>query len=161
MNHTVKTIITVLVVVGCVFTCLLSLGFYISETEYLEYDIAGKTAPVLKEADAEYIGDSYNGESEDGYSYYRLRVEIENNSNFGIEESFLYIYVVNTEDNFFSIREVEEDRPFDIWKEGYYFPAGKTADFYKIVRVEDGCSELDVVYKSHMAENEQRLHITF
>lgn len=160
MKNTIKTVITVLVVVGCGFISLLSFDLYLSETDYMEYDIGRMVSPVLKEAEAEYLGNTYNGEEEPGCSYYKVKMVIDNNSNYGIEEASLNIHFTKSKEEYF-LKEYEEDSPFDRWKEGRYYPAGTEAQFYKIVCVEDGCKEIDVVYKNYSTNEEQRIPVTF
>lgn len=160
MKSTIKTVITVLAVLGCGLICLISFGVYLSETEYMEYDIGRMVDPVLVEARAEYIGENYGGEAEEGYSYYRVRTVIENNSNIGLNEFSINLHFENAPEEYYYIREIKEERPFDVWKEGRYFPAGKTADYYKIVCVENECNKIDVVYENYETKTEQRIHIT-
>lgn len=157
MKNTLKTVLAVLIVAGCGFICFLSFGVYLVETDHMEYDAERMISPVLKEAQAEYLGNSYNGEKEEGYSYYRVSMIIENNSNFGIDEASLNIHF---ETGARYLRECEENRPFDTWKEGRYYPAGKEAKIYKIVRVEDGCNIIDAVYKNYETDAEQRVSVT-
>ncbi|MGN0377735.1 MAG: hypothetical protein ACI4ED_08870 [Suilimivivens sp.] len=159
MKNAIKTVITVLVVIGCIFVSVISFGIYISETNLMEYDVKNLIDPVMKEAEAEYIGKNYNGEEKEGYSYYKITCTLENNSNFGISEGDIYLQYKNAEDEYYHIIKTEEDRPFDIWKDSYYFPAGKTADFYQIICVEDECNEFDVVYVNYKTQAEQRIHI--
>ena len=47
MKNTIKTVITVLVVVGCGFISLISFGVYLSETDYMEYEIGRMVSPVF------------------------------------------------------------------------------------------------------------------
>lgn len=160
MKDVIKTVITVLVVVGCCFICLLSFGIYLSETNYMEYDIECKLDPVLIKAAAECLGNSYNGEENEGCTYYKITCTFENESNFGIEESSVFLHYESTGKEYYYVREIDGYKPFDTWKDGYYIPAGKTADFYQIISVEEGCSEFDVVCKNYITATEQRVHIS-
>lgn len=160
MKSVIKTVITVIVVMGCLMICLISFGIYLSQTDYMEYDIQRQISPVLKAAAAEYLGDSYNGEEKEGCSYYKITYTIENESNFGIEEASVYLRYEYTGDEYYFIGEIDGYKPFETWKEGYYFPAGKTADFYQIICVEDGCKEFDAVYTNYKTDKEQRIHIS-
>ena len=160
MHNTLKTVLTVLVVATCGFIWLISFGVYLIETDYMEYDVERMVSPVLKEAQAEYLGDSYNGEKEEGYSYYRVSITIENNSNFGIDEASMNIHFETGDGSARYLRECEESSPFDTWKEGRYYPADREAKLYKIVRVEDGCNIIDAVYKNYETDAEQRVSIT-
>ena len=159
MKNTIKTVITVLVVVGCGFISLISFGVYLSETDYMEYEIGRMVSPVFKEAEAEYLGNSYTGEEEDGYSYYRVKIVLENNSNYGIDEASLNVHFTMPKEELY-LKEYEEVAPFDIWKEGRYYPAGQEALFYKIVCVEDGCKEIDVFYQNYQTDEKQRIPVT-
>lgn len=159
MKNTIKTIITVLVVVGCGFICLISFGVYLSETDYMEYEIGRMISPVIKNAEAEYLGSYYNGEEEEGYSYYKVGLTIENNSNYDLEENELTIHFETFQGGYSYLREYEEENFFDLWDNGRYYPAGKKARLYKIVRVEEGCTEIDAVYKNYETDEEQRIPV--
>lgn len=160
MKNTIKTVLTVLVVMGCLFVCLISFGVYLSEKSTLKYDISSIVEPVIKEAKAEYIGDSYAGEEREGCSYYNVKVTLENNSNFGLNEGYIHFIVENTGENNYSISKEKENRPFDVWEEGYYYPAGKTADYNMIVCVDNECKAFDVIYRNNRADREQKITVT-
>lgn len=160
MKQTIKTIITVLVVLGCGFICMISLGSYFAETNYMEYDIERMIDPVITQAAAECIGNSYEGQPKEGYSYYQLTLTLENQSNFGLEESYIYLsYEGSGDEGYYYIREVENEDSFAIWEAKDYFPAGKTAEFNQVLCIEDGCRDLDVIYRNYSTKSEQKVHI--
>lgn len=161
MNHVVKTIITVLAAVGCSFVCLLSVGFFFSETDFLKYDVERMADPVITDAEIQYLGESYEGEQEEGAAYYLLTVTLDNQYNFGREESGIYLgydsYFGDQE--IYMVRDVSDYSLLYSLNEGYYYPAGKTSVYRRILCIENGCQEFDIVYSNYYTDEEQRIHV--
>ena len=88
----VKIIITVFVAIISIFISLLSFAILFSETDYLKYEAMGNTDPVITTAEIAYLGNEYNGESEEGYSYYQLNLMIENNSNYNYDTNTVLLH---------------------------------------------------------------------
>lgn len=160
MKQAVKTIITVLVAIFCSFVCLIAFGFYLSETEYLEYGIEGRIDPEITAVQLTYLGESYEGNEKEGCSYYRLEIEVENNSNYGKEAYGLFFhYEADSTDSYYSIKEVEDNSPFRDWENSDYLPSGKNTTIYKVICIENECDEFDLIYSNYVTKNEQRVHL--
>lgn len=160
MKQAAKLIITVLVSIFCSFVCLISVGIYLSKTDYLEYEAEGKTDPEISNTLLTCLGDSYAGEEREGCSYYRLEIEVENNSNFGKEiYSLIFRYEAQSPEGSYSIREIQGNGFFRYWENSDYLPAGKTATIVKVICVENECEEFDLIYSNHSTKNEQRVHL--
>lgn len=163
MNQTIKTIITVLVAVGSCFVCLLSAGIFISETDSLKYDIERLVNPVMTDARVNYLGESCEGRTEEGCSYYLLTVTLDNQYNYGREESGIYFVYdsYSGDQGGYRISEVSDDFLLNSLNEGYYYPAGKASVYRRILCIENGCREFDIIYSNYYTDEEQRLHVDF
>lgn len=155
----VKTIITIFVAGVCACVCLFSVGYFFTETDYTEYELVRMVQPVFHDVKAEYIGDTYGNRTEEGYSYYRLLFEIENPCNYGMD--YFYFYYEGPEHGMsYSVWEVNEssDTLTSEW-EKEFLPAGKTTNISRIVHVQNGCKEFDVVYENWNMDGKQKFHV--
>lgn len=160
MNQVIKIIITIFVAVASVFTILLSFGMFLSQAEYLHYDLEYMIDPVLVDADIEYLGETYQGMEEEGSSYYLLTVSMDNQSNYGREDYGLsFRYSSDVEDEYFWIREVYIDSDIQRTNSGRYLPAGKKSKIQRIICVEDGCKAFDVIFTNYRTDKEQKVHV--
>lgn len=155
----VKTIITVFVTTACICVCLAAVVFFFVETDYSEYELTRMIPPVFHEVKAECIGDSYEGKKEEGYSYYSLLIEVENPCNYGMD-AFYFYYDGSDSDSRYGIWEVGEegDMPLSEW-EREFLPAGKTINIKRIVCVQNGCEEFDMIYTNYYLKEKQRVHV--
>ncbi len=158
----VKTIITVFVAVISMFICLISAVILFSETDYLKYEAMGNTNPVIAFAEIEYLGDEYNGESEDGFSYYCLYMTIENHSNYNYDASSVFLHYDSSaykenDQRYYSVLPIK-DETFG-YDETNCIPAGKEATCSKILCIEDGCNGFLVTYHNYRTDNEQIIEI--
>lgn len=158
----VKIIITVFVAIISIFISLLSFAILFSETDYLKYEAMGNTDPVITTAEIAYLGNEYNGESEEGYSYYQLNLMIENNSNYNYDTNTVLLHYDSSayDDNdskHYSVLPIKEEIfGFD---ETNCIPAGKEATCTKVLCIEDGCHGFLVTYHNYRTDKEQIIAI--
>lgn len=155
----VKTIITVFVTMVCVCVCLVAVAFFFVETDYSEYELTRMIPPVFHDVKAEYIGDSYEGKEEEGYSYYRLLIEVENPCNYGMANFYFY-YEGSDPDSRYGIGEIRQENDTLLYDwEREFLPAGKMINISRIVRVQNECKEFDIIYTNWDLNGEQRVHV--
>lgn len=159
MKNTVKTVITVLVVVCCGIICLAAFGYYFLEKDYLEYDVKQMISPVFTEAEAEYLGDSFQDNSQEGYSYYRLKFQVRNDSNVGREERYLNSFIFRDTDGYCDVLAVTEEKGFSVDENGCYYPPWKESAYQIVVCVRDGIREFDAWYTNYSSDETQKIHI--
>lgn len=145
MSKVLKNGITVLVVAVCGFVCLIALLLYASgELKYASYELESAVKPELVSATAEYIDSGTLKNVRDDRDYYKVKLMLQNNSNYGYWDSLLY-FVYNKPDNSNSyIQEMEHTSAFDRWQDGRYFPAGKAAISERIIEVDKDCREVKI-----------------
>jgi len=158
----VKIVITVFVAMMSLFICLLSAAIFFSETDYLKYEADGHTEPIITSAEIEYLGDEYHGESEDGFSYYRIYVTIENHSNYNHNTSSVYLHYDSSayggnDWEYYSVMPIEEE-VFGS-DEANCIPAGKEATCSEVLCIEDGCRGFTVTYNNYRTDSEQTIEI--
>lgn len=94
---------------------------------------------------ADEIGKNYNGDSVDGYTYYRLVVEVKNNSLTMENSDYLSVGFTN-EDDYYCSSEREGRAPAGEEQKYRYFvpvvPAGRIVPITYVVRVPDGSSKV-------------------
>ncbi len=145
MSKVLKNGITVLVVAVCGFVCLIALLLYASgELKYASYELESAVKPELVSATAEYIDSGTLKNVRDDRDYYKVKLMLQNNSNYGYWDSLLY-FVYNKPDNSNAyIQEMEHTSAFDRWQDGRYFPAGKAAISERIIEVDKDCREVKI-----------------
>ena len=149
MSRVLKTIITVLVAVGCIFVCLISVAVYFVKTDFLEYDISRMVEPATINAQVTYLGDSFQGKKMDGCSYYLLTIEMDNETIVGWDDyGVYYSYEPSASEAYYYVNEVYDDNRFYNQGYGYYYPAGKKAIVQRVLCIEDGCQGFDLRFGS-------------
>lgn len=148
MKQVIKTIITVFVGIVCFFICLIAVFACYEQIDFLDYSIADEHKPVIIAAEAEYLGQEYNGETEDGFSYYRVYLTFKNKSNFAKNGSGLTI-MYSSEDY-----DGNGDKIYRILTTGKeyhgnydntdYIPAGTESTYSEVISIEDGCKGFEV-----------------
>lgn len=154
----VKLITTLLITGSCILICLVAAGSYFEEREYSDYKLKQMVQPIFHDVTAEYIGDSYGENKEEGYAYYKLLFEIENPCNYGMDTFYFYYQSTDSAAGYIKEIEKEEDTLIREWEQNF-IPAGKTVNISRIVRVQEGCRGFDVVYENWGISEEQRMHI--
>ena len=94
MKQVIKIIITVLVSTVCCFISLMAIFICYQEIDFLDYTIADEHMPIILNVETEYIGKEFAGDFQDGYSYYKVFLTLENKSNFGKNGSEIQIHYV-------------------------------------------------------------------
>ena len=158
----VKIIITIFVAIISMFVCLLSVVALFTEIDSLKYEAMRYMNPVISSAEIEYLGEEYNGESEEGFSYYRLYLTVQNQSNYNYDASNVLLhynssgYDDNDKDYYSVFQIMDEIFGYD---ETSCIPAGKEASYSKILCVENGCSGFLVTYFNYKTDYEQTIVI--
>lgn len=160
MKQAVKTILTIFFAIFCLLAAIFSFGYYLSETDYMEYEAERMIDPIIKEVKAHEIGKTYNGESEEGYTYYRLDITMENPGNYGKDGlDFYFNYNMDAYEDYYYVRRVDGDISFTHWDNDYYMPPAKETTIFEVVKVEDGCERFDLVYYNYQTELEQKIPV--
>lgn len=158
----VKTIITVFVAIMSLLVCLLAVSLFFSEADYLKYEAGAHIESMITATEIEYLGNEYNGKSEDGFSYYRLYVTIENNSNYNYNTNNIYLYYdsADYEGNdweYYSIIPVENT--YQGMSESNCIPAGKVATCSEVLCIEDDCKGFMIIYNNYTTDTKQTIEI--
>lgn len=157
MNRIWKTIITVLAVAGSCFVCLISAAVYFMETGFLEYDINGMVEPEIVDAQITCLGDSFQGKTQEGYSYYLLTIEMNNETIVGWNDyGVYYSYEPPTSEDYYYVREVYDEDMYYSQGYGYYYPAGKKVMVQRVLCIKDGCQGFDLRFGSIYDEVEHK-----
>lgn len=148
MKQVIKIIITVLVATVCCFISLMAIFICYQEIDFLNYSLTNEYMPVILEVETEYIGKEYAGDSQDGYSYYRVYLTLENKSNYGKNGSEIQIkYDTNTYtgngEQIYNIIRASKDY-FGKYDDTAYFPAGSVGTYCEVVCIEDGCKGFEI-----------------
>lgn len=153
MNKVAKNGITVLVVAVCAFVCLITLLLFASgELKYASYELESAVKPELVSATAERIDSEILQDVRDDRDYYRVKMTIQNNSNYGYWDSSLYFVYKQVDNSKAYVRELENTSVFDRWQDGRYFPAGKAAVSERIIEVDKDCREVKISQRGDDAD---------
>ena len=145
MSKVLKNGITVLVVAVCGFVCLIALLLYASgELKYASYELESAVKPELVSATAERIDSGTLKNVRDDRDYYKVKLMLRNNSNYGYWDSSLYFTYKKPDNSNAYIQEMEHTSAFDRWQDGRYFPAGKAAVSERIIEVDKDCREVKI-----------------
>lgn len=146
MSKVLKNGITVLVVAVCGFVCLIALLLYASgELKYASYELESAVKPELVSATAERIDSGTLKNVRDDRDYYKVKLMLQNNSNYGYWDSSLYFTYKKPDNSNAYIQEMEHTSAFDRWQDGRYFPAGKAAAVSeRIIEVDKDCREVKI-----------------
>lgn len=155
MKQTVKTIITVFV---ALFFCIAGLVGAIlgyNKIQYLEYDAGNLTDPLISDIRITCLGESYQGDSREGVSYYQMAITLDNQSNYGKTSSNIYFYCNPLPADSFYYIEVLSDIGSFSYENANYLPAGKEGTIYKILMIEDGCESFQIVMNHNNTDQTQ------
>ncbi len=107
----------------------------------------------------EEIGSSYRGEeAQEGYRYYRMKIEAENVSHFSEREDCVWRYYEGS-----AYGDVEE--PDEGYSSAFRYdnmpliPAGRTAVLEDILLIRDGVAEVEVSYEIGYDGKEQQISV--
>lgn len=157
MKQTVKIIMTTLFAMICCFVMLLGIGFHFSIRESVAYDVNSMVVPRIEDVQVENLGDSFQGRTGRGVSYYKLSILMENPGN-SLKENYniSFEYMDSSGENMERIFEV---------KDGLYttssginvLPAGETGVITRVVQVDNGCKEFMLVTRYRTEEKQSFL----
>jgi len=156
MKQVIKTTITVLVATVCCLISLMTIFIYYQEIDFLNYSVAYEYMPIILDVETEYIGKEYAGDVQDGYSYYRVYITLENKSNYGKKGSEIQIkydtdtYTGNGE-QIYNIFRASNDY-FGKYDDTAYFPAGSVSTYCEVVCIEEGCKGFEIYLFNYQSE---------
>lgn len=155
MKQAVKIVMTILFSMFCCFVMLIAAVYYFSSRDSVVYDVQSMAVPQMKEVQTEVIGDTYQGETCEGATYYKLFILLENPSN-SLKESYDYYfdYLDKTGEYFGGVREMKNGL-YDSNTGLNVLPAGAAGVITKVVQVDKGCTEFSLVISSHLAKEKQ------
>ena len=99
---------------------------------------------MLVSATAERIDSEALKNVRDDRDYYKVKLMLQNNSNYGYWDSSLYFTYKEPDNSNAYIQEMEHTSAFDRWQDGRYFPAGKAAVSERIIEVDKDCREVKI-----------------
>lgn len=155
MKQAVKIIMTILFSLFCCFAMLIGAGYYFSSRESVSYDVQSMAVPQMIDVQAEELGDTYQGKTGQGVTYYKLLITMENTSN-SMKESYDYFfdYRDKTGEYYGGVMEVR-DGLYDGSSGINILPADTTGVITKVVQVNEGCTEFSLVINSYLAKEKQ------
>lgn len=155
MKQAVKIVMTVLFSVFCCFAMLLGVVYYFASRESAAYDVKSMAVPLIKDVQAEVIGDTYQGEAHEGTTYYKLFILLENQSN-SLQESYDYYfdYMDTTGEYYGGVLEMRNGL-YDSNAGLNALPADTTGVITKVVRVDNECKNFLLVINTHLAKEKQ------
>lgn len=155
MKQTIKIIMTVLFAVICCFVILVSVWYVFSTRDSIAYDVNSMLVPQIKDVQVEAIGDSYQGKSEQGISYYKLSILLENPGNSMKENYDLYFDYRDRAGEYFG-RVLEMRDGYNTLNSGInVLPADTEGVITKVVQVDDGCKEFMIVIGGYLTKEKQ------
>lgn len=154
MKQAVKIIMTILFSMFCCFVMLIGAVYYFSSRASVAYDVQSMAVPQIKDVQAQIIGDSYQGKTGQGGTYYKLLISMENASN-SLKESYDYYFdYLDSAGEYGRVIEMR-DGLYDSSSGINILPADTTGVITKVVRVDNDCKEFSLVINSHLAKEKQ------
>lgn len=152
MKQTVKIIMTTLFAMICCFVMLAGIGFHFSMRRSAAYEVNSMVSPQIMDVQVENLGDSFQGKTGQGVSYYKLSILMENPGN-SLKENYdiFFEYKDSTGEFFERILEVREGL-YDMYSGINVLPAGETGVITRVVQVDNACKEFMLVTGSYRAK---------
>ncbi|MDO4303493.1 MAG: hypothetical protein Q4D94_06210 [Bacillota bacterium] len=159
MKQAIKVIITVAVALASCFVVLFSFGYFFYEQDNTRYEASEMAMAEILDVQLKELGKSYQGNSEEGTSYYMISVLAKNPGNSqknDYELSFSYI-----DDEGYTYNKVMEmNRSNSYYNNGNgVLPAGMTGVINRVLQIDDDCKSFTLRYRSYVTEEEQEIEI--
>lgn len=155
MGQKAKTILTVLIAIGCSFLFIVCAGVFSNYLWEVKYRTENKADVEIENISLSEIKASDIGDTNDKFRYYMVKAVIRNDYNVDKEGNKIYFYYgSNMSEKYYEIRELD-DNTFFPYDNIQLIPAGKEAVITRVIAVEQGCTQIQIDYRNYYTKAEQ------